>query len=68
MVFQLTYANQGLRAEKGWLEAPTSFLNKMLNEYLDAGFTEQVLTDREGKGLWVLTSPTEGIRVISLRK
>lgn len=68
MIFQLTYSNQGLRAEKGWLQAPTSFLNTMLNEYIDAGFKESVFTDREGKGLWVLTSATEGIRVISLRK
>lgn len=68
MVFQLTYSNQGLRDAKGWMEAPTSFLNKMLNEYIDAGFKETVLTDRQGKGLWVLHSPTEGIRVISLRK
>lgn len=68
MIFQLTYSNKGLRAEKGWQEAPTSFLNKILNEYIDAGFSETILTDRQGKGLWLLHSPTEGFRVISLRK
>lgn len=68
MKFQLTYSSQGLRAEKGWYTAPTSFLNKMLNNYIDAGFKESVYTDLEGKGLWVLSHPVEGIRVISLAK